>query len=173
MYATSTCPCRRGAHPFTRASNDSANAMYSRAKMRTVGCTPTTSIRADPPPYKPPAFAALLYVQPDMDGLLDKVKKKAAASAGIKHDEGESTEQTLKEAAVERVLKQNVERVAGAKVASSAHTAKAIEKVADKVAMHVPARAIAAAAASGGGGSGGGATESQGKSTKEKLLGKA
>lgn len=83
-----------------------------------------------------------------MDQLLGKVKD-AAAMAGVKHDEGESIEQTMKEEAVERLLKEKVEQVAGTKVASSKQAARVIEKVADAFGDKVPASVLAGATASG------------------------
>lgn len=50
-----------------------------------------------------------------MEGLLGKAQELAQA-AGVKHDEGESMEQTMKEHAMEEFMEDKVEEVAGEKV---------------------------------------------------------
>lgn len=102
-----------------------------------------------------------------MDNLLGKAQEMAAA-AGIKRDEGESIEQTMKEETLEHVIKEKIEAVAGEKVANSDQVEQVIEKVADAVGDKVPASALAGIAA----GSAASDDKTESNSANE-LLGKA
>lgn len=75
---------------------------------------------------------------------MDKFTEMVQSAVG--GDPEESVEQTMKEKAVEEIIKDKIEGVAGEKVAESKVVDGIIEKVADAVADKVPASMLAAGA---------------------------